>query len=299
MDDRQQNIEVGAGLQESRINQELLDWLNKWGSWILTGVLIVVLAYLGYIKYQEYQANQRDTAFAAYMTARGIISPAGVLNGSPDNLLTLADEKTGIGAVSNLARLDAAEIYLGWARLGLATGAISDANLQPAPADILSAEQEADLFTRAYDLFKRVAADTSANDAQSLLHLKAQWGMAASSVSLDEFDRAAQEYESARAFAETLGMPDLVASAERSISKIENWKTPLAVYPESELPPELRPIDPTAASPARPVLDDAFQSGVPVRIGPDDTLFEAESEVVPADSIEGEPAGDPDDDSGQ
>ena len=291
MDERQQNIEVGAGLQESRINQELLDWLNKWGSWILTGVLIIVLAYLGYIKYGEYQASRRDKAFASYMETRGTAGAAGVLSGSPDNLITLAEDKAGIGSVSHLARLDAAEIYLGWARLGLKPGSISDTNPEPAEEDVLSAEAEAEMYTTSYDLYKRVATDTASDEAHALFRLKALWGMAAASASLGEFDRATAEYESVQAFAGEIGLPDIVQRADNALASIDDWQTPLTIYSEDDLPPDLRPIDPNDDFPARPVLDDAFQGGGPVRIGPEDSLLDVDAEILPVEPEASEEEG--------
>ncbi|MEM1423311.1 MAG: hypothetical protein AAGH64_04835, partial [Planctomycetota bacterium] len=56
MDDRQQQVKIGAGLEESRINRELIDWLNKWGMRILIVVLLVVAAYQG-SRFLEVRAN--------------------------------------------------------------------------------------------------------------------------------------------------------------------------------------------------------------------------------------------------
>ncbi len=44
MDERQEQVQVGAGLQESRLNTDLINWLNKWGSHILSVVALIVLA---------------------------------------------------------------------------------------------------------------------------------------------------------------------------------------------------------------------------------------------------------------
>lgn len=289
MDDRQQNIEVGAGLQESRINQELLDWLNKWGSWILTGVLIVVLAYLGYIKYLEYQADRRDKAFDAYMNARGDESPAGVLAGSPDSLIQIANEREGIGSVSHLARLDAANIYLGWARLGLAPGAITELSPEPGADDYLTPEEQNEMYARAYALFQQVANETSARPELGLIRLNALKGMAASSLSLEEFDRAKAEYEQAVEIANAQGLPDLATYITTIIEDLPNYRVPIAVYPEEQLPREIRPVE-EQDIPASGSLDDALRGGGPIRIGPDGTI-QAETEVVP---VEPEQEGDED-----
>ncbi|HVZ93431.1 MAG TPA: tetratricopeptide repeat protein, partial [Phycisphaerales bacterium] len=102
MEDRQKQIQVGAGLQESRLNADLIQFLQKYGTPILMVVLVIVLGYVGWSKYNRWQAERRDEAFAAYQAARGGVGADGTLAGSPDNLLKVAEERRGRGAVWEL-----------------------------------------------------------------------------------------------------------------------------------------------------------------------------------------------------
>ncbi len=43
MDERQQQIKSGAGLEESRINEDFKDFLEKWGFWLLLAVGVLWL----------------------------------------------------------------------------------------------------------------------------------------------------------------------------------------------------------------------------------------------------------------
>src|SRR5690606_15713326 len=47
MDDRQRQIKEGAGLEESRINKDFLDWLLKWGPVLVLVAAGIILAMRG------------------------------------------------------------------------------------------------------------------------------------------------------------------------------------------------------------------------------------------------------------
>src|SRR5688572_7664235 len=133
---KQQPIQIreGAGLEESRLNQDLVDWLKKWSSPILFIICGVVVAYAGINWVRTKRAEALDRAFAHLSEAEQ--------TGSPDSLLAVAQEHSGQRAVPLLARLAAADIHLRSARTGVAIGAQLNADGTPtAPEDVLTPEQ--------------------------------------------------------------------------------------------------------------------------------------------------------------
>lgn len=121
MDDRQKGIEIGAGLQESRLNEDFIQWLQKWGPRLLYTLAIVVGLYAANKYYQQWQADKTDQAFKELADARGALVGA-TFSGSPDALLAIADKYPGRASIAVQARLDAADIYAVSARRGVFPG---------------------------------------------------------------------------------------------------------------------------------------------------------------------------------
>lgn len=88
-------------LSESRVNEEFVDWLKKWGNGILLAVLLVALAGVGW-QWLERSANERrDAAWEGLTTAE-----------LPSSLVEIAGEAEGVDSVSILALMQAADKYL-------------------------------------------------------------------------------------------------------------------------------------------------------------------------------------------
>ncbi|HAW94942.1 MAG TPA: hypothetical protein DCX60_01580 [Phycisphaerales bacterium] len=88
-------------LSESRVNEEFVDWLKKWGNGILLAVLLVALGGVGW-QWLERSANERrDAAWDGLTTAE-----------LPSSLVEIADEAEGVDSVSILALMQAADKYL-------------------------------------------------------------------------------------------------------------------------------------------------------------------------------------------
>ena len=100
MEDRQRQIREGAGLEESRLNTEFIDFLRKYSTPMLLVVAAVAGGYGG-LKYLERQRElARDSAFVQLESA---------LNSRSATALTgVADDNESRGAVAPLARLNAA-----------------------------------------------------------------------------------------------------------------------------------------------------------------------------------------------
>lgn len=291
MDDRQRQVQVGAGLQESNINQEFIDFLKKWGDWFLYGLLVVVALYAGSIWWGNYQRSQHNEAYMQYVSARGVKSTDGVLNGSPDNLLRVAEEWSGRGSVEELATLDAAQIYLACARRGIAPGgSVTD----PSEEDVLSETERDEMYRRAKGLFERVVAMTAGKEEKALLEIRAQFGLAAAATSLLEFDEARAALERAAELSKEAGFLDKEAQAERELKKLAELGEPMPVYAAAELPEQMRP----APAPGR-VLPSGGpgQTAQPIEISPAEPPVPTPA-PGPAEGAGGEPGGGDEGDSG-
>lgn len=242
MEDRQRQIQVGAGLQESRLNTDLIQFLNKYGSWILTVVLVVVLAYVGYTKYQQHLDSKRDEAFDAYLAARVGVGPDGVLTGSPDNLLRVADEKRGQGAVWELASLDAADICLGAARRGYRPGT-DMAN--PKPEDALTDAEKTEQLKKADAAYRAVLDAAQRTGDKRPTALRARWGLVATALSLGEFDRAKAMLEEIVSAGERDGLEFQAALAKKRLEAMPRLMSPPVLLAEADLPESARAPKPS------------------------------------------------------
>lgn len=228
MDERQQQIQVGAGLQESRLNTEFIGWLEKYGTWILTIILVVVASYVGYSKYNEYRERALDEAFAQYAAAVGNPGPDGILTGRPDNILKVGAEHGSFGSIGFLSKLDAAEIYLGCVRRGLLPGT-DLANIKP--EDEITVEKSAELLGSARSLFAEVESATAGKQALRPLHFRARFGAAITEISAGEIGKGRQMLESLEKLAKEEGMLEFAAEVSRRAGAL-----PAAVLSMRELP---------------------------------------------------------------
>lgn len=245
MDDRQRKIEIGAGLQESRLNQDLINWLNRYGTAILTVVLIVVAIYAASVQFKRWRDAKVDAAFEQYVAARGSSGPDGILQGSPDALLQIARDHRGQGSVSELATNDAAAIYLGSAVRGLRPGA-DLRNVQP--EDALSADQVTEFLKKASTLYGEVADRTRGDSRRTVLYHQATLGAAAAAVSLGEFDRAKELLTNLESHAERTNWPAMAAEARRRLQQLPNLRETVTLVSAASLPTEsetvVTPTDP-------------------------------------------------------
>lgn len=233
MDDRQQQIQVGAGLQESRLNTDLIAFLEKWGTWILSIVLVLVAGYVGLAKYREYNATKHDEAFEQYASARGTMGADGVLQGSPDNLLKIAAEHGSRGAIAHLARLDAAEIKLGSVRRGLRVGTDLAATK---PEDALAPEEAAALTKEAGELFTQVKSNTASDKSLAVLNLRAQWGLAAVAVNSGDLDTARKVLSEIESAATKSGFAEQAEQAKKRAAGLDALASPPVLLSDKDLP---------------------------------------------------------------
>jgi hypothetical protein len=251
MDDRQRQIQVGAGLQESRLNTELIGFLQKYGTWILMALLAVVVTYSGLKWYGRFQRDNLDKAFEQYQAARGTLGPDGVLLGSPDGLEAVAREQAGNATVATLAKMDAAEIYLGCVRRGLRPGTDIKAIK---PEDSLSSEESAELLKKAESLFGEAKRATDGREALGVINLRARFGLASVSMSRGDVESARTILTELETRARELKLDEMAELAKERMFTLGDIAKPVALRNESELAPL-----PVANTPEQ--LDVAADSG--------------------------------------
>ncbi|TVQ76224.1 MAG: hypothetical protein EA380_09085 [Phycisphaeraceae bacterium] len=110
MDDRQREVQVGAGLHESRLNTELIDFLQVWGPRVLYVVLAVVLAYIGLQYLDRHREQQMDRAYAELQSA--------LVTGQIDGLFEVAENHRSKNAIWSKAIIGASQQVIGEVRVG-------------------------------------------------------------------------------------------------------------------------------------------------------------------------------------
>jgi hypothetical protein len=277
MDDRQRQIREGAGLEESRLNVEFVDFLRKYGGIMMMAVAALALAYWGWGKYHLVRDRKIDEAFSQLEAAEA--------SGSPTALVAVASDHPSMKGIADLARLDAADLYLASARSGLAPGAAIDPQTgKYAQTDLLTEDQKQRNLSDAAALYQSVV-DAASSDPARVEHLiSGLYGLAAVAESREKLDEARGYYDrilqtaNANALDEetkrvqhridTLGqlsqLPRLYASADLAANKaaltpIPNPGAPAegpfidSPVPTAPMPPEYIP-EAGAPSPQAPLV---------------------------------------------
>lgn len=230
MDDRQRDIVEGAGLQESRLNTEFIDWLNKWGSTILMIVLVAAVAWAGYRWWERRQVQALDNAFVQLEAARQA--------GSPDNLVAVAKEHPERGAVFEIASCQAAEIYLEAARRGVAPGGTAGVE-----EDLIDEEQKGQYLDRAEELFQSVLDRVEGRKSATFHEMRARSGLVAVSLTRGDLDEGRQRLEQAIALAEEHGFEKMATWNRERLEELDTL---------ANQPPLFETDDLAAAWEARP-----------------------------------------------
>src|SRR5262245_21418617 len=110
MEERQTQIREAAGLEESKLNVEFIDWLRRWSTPAMGLVVLVALGFVVSNRIEKSRAAAVDKAFEEFAAAADQANP------SPETLKTLATENSGIRGVPLMAEMRAADIYLDSAR---------------------------------------------------------------------------------------------------------------------------------------------------------------------------------------
>jgi hypothetical protein len=240
---KQQPIQIreGAGLDEARVNQDMVDFLKKYSTPILFVICGVVLAYAGLNYLRTKRAEALERAFAHLSEA--------AQTGSPDSLLAVAQEHSGQRAVPTLARLEAADIHLRAARTGVAVGAQLNADGTPAaPEDVLTAEQRGQQIDQAAALYQRVVDDSHGTDA-NLTAISGMFGLAAVAEMRGDTGAAEQWYTRIADRARGAQLPVLESLANERRASVASVSNPPTLYSSSQLPASAVPPAPTGMNP--------------------------------------------------
>ena len=223
MDKRHTDIVEGAGLEESRINADFVDWLKRWGSPILIVVLVFALGYRGWMFLQTRKVQQLDTAY--------LDLDAATTAGQPVALVQVAEDWKGQPSISAQARLEAADRYL----LAYAT------NLKPGGvagvAEDRPSENERDGYLdQAQRLYEQVQSATSDKPNSLLLHIHALSGLASADASRRDFDAAIQVIQGAVSRAREGGFDGLADALSKRITTLESRPDPIVFVRQDQLP---------------------------------------------------------------
>ncbi len=238
MDQRQQQVQVGAGLQESRLNTEFIAFLEKYGTRALYIILIIVLAYVGWQRWQRWKSAQLDQAFVALNAA--------MESRDPDNLMRVSADHRGQGSVWIVANLAAADQYLDAVRRGLAPGA----NLiTPAETDRLTETQQQELLVKANGILQEVIDSVGTSKGHVVFSQAARWGLVTVAIANNDEAKARTLLEEYISTAEKAGLKAQAEIGRARLNALPGFLAPKAVYAEAELPASARPFRPAAPSP--------------------------------------------------
>lgn len=281
MDDQRQ-IQSGVGLQESRLNEDFINFLRKWGPFFTYGVLGIVVAWLGFGQYNSYQERQTDAAFADLAAAD--------VTGTVAAYDQVAKDWEGRAAVSTLARLQAARVLQLSALLGLQQGAPTTGFTED---QVLSDEERATTWRASIEVLEQVRDSESAR-GRAIFAQRARWMIANAQISLGEFDQAKQTLES---FIREAGED----AAESAVARERIARLPLLETPVMlslvEPTPQATPItdgllgDPSDSGSTTGVLSDEELEAL-IRSGQPDTTEQPAPEQVSDEGEEVDPGND-------
>ncbi|MDF1810001.1 MAG: hypothetical protein P1U42_09930 [Phycisphaerales bacterium] len=233
MDDRQTKIREGAGLEDSRVNQEFIDFLNKWSSPVLLTLAVAALIYAG-MQYLERQKIARiDQAFSEFESATTGANP------SPASLKTLADEYSGVRSVPELALLTTSDIYLNAFVVGFRPGAETNPNTGELinEADLLDETQRKVYLEQAGDMAQQVLDLTKDATGKELIAMQAYSRLAAVKEGMRDFDGAKAQYQSLETLATKHFYESIASFATNRIESLEEIKLVSALPSDADLTP--------------------------------------------------------------
>lgn len=236
MDDRQSQIKERAGLEESRINTEFLEFIKKWSTPVLLALVVLALGYRGWLWLEDKRLEKVDQAFGEYEAVLAGGNP------NPDSLISLADEYQGVRSIGQMARLRAADIYLRAVNTGIRPGAVEDPTTgEWAEDDLLGDDEIGGYLDRAGSLYRQVLSSTRSDADRRLFAIGAAFGVAAVAETEGDMAVAREHYELVIDLAEAGGFDNTVYIARERIETIDTLEPAPTLYASNEV---LDPIMP-------------------------------------------------------
>ncbi len=231
MDDRQTEIRAGAGLEDSRINKEFIDFLNKWSSPVILVIAIAALVWAGLGWMERKKIEKIDQAFGDLHAATVGGNP------SPASLNALAEEYTGVKSVSQIAKLTTADLYISAFVRGVQPGAqISPLTGGPLDEnDALDDGQRQVYLDQADDLVQDVITTNTDVVGKEIFVLHALVRAGAIDECKRDFDAARASYERAMAVANSISMPALANYAQMRIDALGSYDADLTLPSREDL----------------------------------------------------------------
>ncbi len=240
MDDRQQDIKAGAGLEDSRINKEFIAFLNKWSSPVILVLAVAALVWAGLGKLEQMKLEKIDRAFADLQSATIGGNP------SPASLNAIASDYDGIRSVSEIAKLTTADLYIASFIRGVQPGAQIDSSTgNPVnETDALDDNQRQSYLDQAATLAQEVIASTEADDGKAILTMHGLIRAGAVAECKRDFDGAKAYYARVIEIANRVELPALAIFGQARIDAVDSFdpdialpnKDSLVALPGEELP---------------------------------------------------------------
>lgn len=273
MDERQAQIREGAGLEESRLNVEFIDLLRRWSTPVLVVIAAAAVAWAGLQYLNRARLAAVDRAFRDLESAR--------LSGSPEALVSVAQEHDDVRAVGLLARLDAADAYLAAVRAGLKPGSPVGPDGSIAEEDVLTEEDRSEFLRRAEELYRHVEQAAGADPARAQYLAGALFGLAAVAECRGQVDQAREYYQRAGEVAASAGLEPFDRIAQERVAELAMAVRPVEL-PEAQRLPPLPWVRDSAEGPEEPAPDDVGPQPEPA---PDQATDEsADDASTPPDS---------------
>lgn len=257
-DQRLDQIKEGAGLEDSRINQEFVDFIRKWSTPVLLIAALIALGYFYNNKRKEARQAHIDQAFQELNASTEAGSP------SPDALRRIAQDYDDVPGVRVLATLSAADEYLRAVQRGVKPG--SPMNPQTGelenPEDALTGDDRTRFLQEAESLYKQVFNETEKKPGMAIHTLSALYGLAAVSESRGDKDAAENMLGRAASLADQHRFGEHKQIAEMRLAAVPtllNTDTHLVSKSELAEIPALQPVEPE--TPEAPVVTDPGETG--------------------------------------
>lgn len=267
MEDRQRQIREGAGLEESRLNTEFIEFLKKFSTPLLMVIALVALGYFAWNKYKAREEKALDTAWLEF--------DAAAESRNPTSLVRVSDEQRR-GAVPHLARINAADLHMYSFRTGVPAGVTPEQNgTLPADAKMLTAEERAEELKKATELYQAVLTDTENSTKDVQVALLALHGLAACAESRGDLEAAKGFYQRIIDKATAANMKPWADRAEKFKSTVDDLKDAPKLLADAELPAAVKAIQPFSTGLQN--LTGTTAGGQTFTVGPDGQI-----QVTPA-----------------
>ena len=240
LDQRQTTgIREGAGLSESRINEDFKLFLAKWGPWML-GAVALGLGWLALSRYlessRESRINAAFTAMTDAETAEGARYPI---------LLEVARRHGDVRGVGLQAKLAAARDCMDRVIYGFAPNATINPQRSPVPLEDerINEEGRRELLAIAEQAYKDVFEASEGKLGLLEFAINAAMGLGTVAESREDFDAAATWYRKAVELAESRELPVFAVLPQKRLDGLIALRDRRPVYSNDDvpqLPPEIR-----------------------------------------------------------